>query len=89
MERYTIFFDWKNQYYQNDYTTQGSLKIQCNPYQITSGIFQELEQKIFKFVWKHKRPPLAKAILRKKYGARGIRLPDLRLYSKAIVIRTV
>ena len=27
------------QYCQNDYTTQGNLQIQCNPYQITNGIF--------------------------------------------------
>ena len=39
MERYTMFLDWKNQYCQNDYTTQGNLQIQCNPYQITNGIF--------------------------------------------------
>ena len=25
MERYTMFMDWKNQYCQNDYTTQGNL----------------------------------------------------------------
>ena len=27
MERYTVFLDWKNRYYQNDYTTQSSLQI--------------------------------------------------------------
>ena len=37
-ERYTMFLDWKNQYRQNDYTTQGSLQIQCNLYHITNGI---------------------------------------------------
>ena len=42
MERYTVFLEWKNQYCQNDYTTQGNLQIQCNPYQITRGIFQRL-----------------------------------------------
>ena len=31
--------DWKSQYYQNDYTTQGNLQIQCNPYQITKQLF--------------------------------------------------
>ena len=31
--------DWKNQYCENDYTTQNNLQIQCNPYQLTNGIF--------------------------------------------------
>ena len=39
MRRYIMFVDWKNQYCQNDCTTQGNLQIQCNSYQITSGIF--------------------------------------------------
>ena len=26
-----MFLDWKNQYCENDYTTQSNLQIQCNP----------------------------------------------------------
>ena len=39
MERYTMLLDWKNQYFQNEYITQGNLQIQYNPYRITYGIF--------------------------------------------------
>ena len=39
MEKYTMFMDWKNQYSENEYTTQRNLEIQCNPYQATNGIF--------------------------------------------------
>ena len=52
-----MFLDWKDQYYQNDYTTQGNLQIQCNPYQITSGIFHRTRTKKFLIFYGNTKDP--------------------------------
>ena len=47
MERYSMFLGRKNQYCENDYITRRNLQIQCNPYQISNGIFHRIRRKKF------------------------------------------
>ena len=49
---------------------------------LSMAFFTELEQKMLHFEWKHRRPQIAKRILRKKNRAGGTILPDLRPYKK-------
>ena len=66
MERYSMFLDRKTQYCENDYTTKCNLQIQCDPYQITNGIFHRTRTKKFTFHMETQKTLKSKSSLEKE-----------------------
>jgi hypothetical protein len=58
------------------------------PIKIPMTLIIDIQKSTLKFIWKHERPCLAKAILSKKSNVEGVLIPDFKLYYRAIAIKT-
>jgi hypothetical protein len=89
MERCHMLMDWQDQYSENGYLAESNLQIQCNSHQNLNSIHQlELERAMCEFISNNKKPRIEKTLLNDKRISGGIIMLDLKLYYRAIVIKT-
>jgi uncharacterized protein (DUF736 family) len=57
------------------------------PIKIPMTFYTEIEKSIMEYIWKHKRPQIAKAVLSKNSNAGGITIPNFKLCYRDITIK--
>ena len=74
-----MFFDWKNQHCENDYTTQSNLQIQCNPYQTTNGSFHRSRTKNCTICMETQKTPNSQSNLEEEKWSLRNQAPKLQI----------
>ena len=59
------------------------------PIKIPTQFFPNLKRTILNFIWKDKKPRIAKTILYDKGTSRVITIPDFKLYYRDLVVNSL
>ena len=85
MAKHSMLMVRKNQYRENGHTAQSKLQIQCYPHQATNDLLHRTGKNHQELHMEPKESPHSQVNSKQKIKARGITLPEFKLYDKATV----